>query len=164
MLLDDRDRRLLTLLQEDCARSLTDLAAVVHLSVSACARRIQRLREGGLIAREVAVLDRDKAGLPTTVFVLIRSGRHSMDWLEHFRRAVGDIPEIVEVHRLTGNADYIAKIVLPTVEHYDVIYKQLISRIELFDVSAYISMERIKDSPILPTGHAGRMRPSPEKT
>ena len=99
-------------------------------------------------------LDRHKIGLPTTVFVIVRTGSHAADWLEQFHAAVGAIPEIVEVHRLTGNFDYILKIALPDVEHYDVVYKQLVSRIELFDMSAYISMETVKAAQGLPTNYA----------
>ena len=153
-MLDDRDRKLLTLLQHDAETSVTDLAERVSLSVSACSRRIARLREAGYIARQVAVLDRRAMNVPTTVFVLLRTARHAPDWLESFRRAVGDLPEIVEVHRLTGHYDYVLKIVLPAVEHYDAVYKALVARVELFDVTASISMETLKDETALPTGHA----------
>jgi Lrp/AsnC family transcriptional regulator len=66
---------------------------------------------------------------------------------------VNSIPEIVEVHRLTGNFDYILKLVLPNVEYYDTVYKQLLKRLEMYDMSAYISMETVKLSPGLPTRH-----------
>ena len=130
------------------------IAASVALSASACSRRITRLKEEGYIARTLVELDRRKVGLPTTVFVIVRTGSHAADWLEKFHAAVGAIPEIVEVHRLTGNFDYIIKIVLPDVEHYDVVYKQLVSRIELFDMSAYISMETVKAAKGVPTNYA----------
>ncbi|MBN8901256.1 MAG: Lrp/AsnC family transcriptional regulator, partial [Rhodospirillales bacterium] len=100
------------------------------------------------------VLDRKRMNLPTTVFVVIRTTRHAADWLDEFRQALAAIPEIVEVHRLTGNFDYILKLVLPNVESYDTIYKALVRRIELSDVSAYISMETLKDETALPTGYA----------
>lgn len=93
-------------------------------------------------------------GVPTTVFVLIRSGRHAADWVDAFRAAIADVPEIVEAHRLTGNFDYMLKLVLPNVEHYDVVYKDLTRRLELFDMAAYISMETLKAETMLPTGHA----------
>ncbi len=152
-LLDERDRRLLAFLQDDSETPLAMLAERLALSPSACSRRIQRLKEGGYIARSAAVLDRRRMGLPTTIFVLLRTAHHAPDWLDRFRAAVLDIPEIVEVHRLTGNFDYILKIALPNVEHYDVIYKRLVSRIELFDVSAYISMETLKADGGIPTAY-----------
>lgn len=153
-MLDGRDRKLLTLLQRDAEASVTDLAERVALSVSACSRRIARLREAGYIARQVAILDRRAMRVPTTVFVMVRTTRHAADWLDAFRRALADIPEIVEVHRLTGHYDYVLKMVLPNVEHYDNVYKALVGRVELSDVSASISMETLKDDTALPTGFA----------
>ncbi|MBJ3786784.1 Lrp/AsnC family transcriptional regulator [Devosia sediminis] len=153
-MLDDRDRKILSLLQADADMPVTEIAASVALSASACSRRITRLKEEGYIARTLVELDRRKVGLPTTVFVIVRTGSHAADWLEKFHAAVNAVPEIVEVHRLTGNFDYIIKIVLPDVEHYDVVYKQLVSRIELFDMSAYISMETVKQAKGVPTNYA----------
>ena len=154
MMLDDRDRKLLSLLQQDAETPVAKLAEAVNLSASACSRRITRLREEGYIVRTTAKVDRRRMGLPTTMFVLLRTSEHTADWLERLRAVAADIPEIVEVHRLTGNFDYILKIVLPNVEYYDVIYKQLVHRIRLHDVSAYISMETLKSDTALPTHHA----------
>jgi Lrp/AsnC family transcriptional regulator len=109
--------------------------------------------EGYIIGRRAA-LDPRKIGLPTTVFALIKTSRHSDDWVEAFHKAIAHIPEIVEAHRLTGNYDYILKIALPSVEYYDVIYKQIIRQVELFDMSASISMEALKQSGALPVTHA----------
>lgn len=152
--LDERDRKILSLLQEDASLSVGDLADKVSLSISACSRRIQRLEETGYVARRIAVLDRDRMGVPTTVFALIKTAHHSDDWIDVFRKVVADIPEIVEAHRLTGNYDYILKVVLPRVEHYDVIYKQIVRKVELFDVSASISMEILKSGMSVPVEYA----------
>ncbi|GGE07320.1 AsnC family transcriptional regulator [Aureimonas endophytica] len=153
-MLDDRDHTLLTLLQEDADRPIADLAARVALSPSACSRRIQRLEAEGHIARRVVLLDRARMNLPTTIFVLVKTSRHSPGWMEEFRSALATVPEIVEVHRLTGNVDYILKVVLPNVEYYDTVYKRLVSRVELFEMSAYISMETLKAGTALPTRFA----------
>jgi Lrp/AsnC family transcriptional regulator len=152
--LDERDRKILSLLQEDASLSVGDLAERVSLSLSACSRRIQRLEEAGYVARRIAVLSRDLMGVPTTVFALIKTAHHSDDWIDIFRRVIADIPEIVEAHRLTGNYDYILKVVLPRVEHYDVIYKQIVRKVELFDVSASISMEVLKSGMAVPVDYA----------
>lgn len=150
-MLDERDRKLLTLLQTNAETPVNDLAEAVALSPSACSRRVARLKDEGYVTGCVAHLDRARMGLPTTVFVIVRTGQHAQDWLTAFHEAVAGIPEIVEVHRLTGNFDYILKLVLPNVEYYDVIYKQLVARVELFDMSAYISMETVKQETALPT-------------
>ncbi|MBP1853475.1 Lrp/AsnC family transcriptional regulator [Rhizobium halophytocola] len=153
-MLDDRDRILLQLLQTDAQMPVQALAERVSLSPSACSRRVQRLEEAGYIARRVAVLDRDKVGVPTTVFALVKTAHHQDEWIERFRRAISDLGEIVEAHRLTGNYDYLLKIVLPRVEHYDVVYRRLVKRVELFDVSAFISMETLKSGAAVPVDYA----------
>ena len=153
-MLDERDRRILELLQKDSAIAVAEVAEQVSLSASACSRRIQRLEETGYIQRRIAVLDRERIGVPTTVFALIKTAHHSDDWIENFRRAISDIGEIVEAHRLTGSYDYILKVVLPRGEHYDVVYRRLVKRIELFDVSAFISMEVLKSGQTLPVDYA----------
>ena len=153
-MIDDRDQTILTLLQENSDTPVAEIAARVALSASACSRRIQRLEADGHIACRVALLDRKVMNLPTTIFVLVKTSQHATGWLDEFRAAVTAIPEIVEVYRLTGNVDYIMKIVLPNVEHYDVIYKRLVSRIELFEMSAYISMETLKFGTAVPTRYA----------
>ncbi len=139
-MIDDRDRKILDILQENASVGVSDLANRVNLSISACSRRIQRLEEEGYIQRRVALVHRPLAGLPTTMFVIIRTARHSAEWLEQFRAAISDIPEIVEVHRMTGTIDYILKLVLPRVEAYDEIYKSLVEEVEFFDISASVSM------------------------
>ena len=153
-MIDDRDQTILTLLQENSDMPVAEIATRVSLSASACSRRIQKLEADGHIARRVALLDRQVMNLPTTIFVLVKTSQHAVGWLDEFRAAVTAIPEIVEVYRLTGNVDYIMKIVLPNVEHYDVIYKRLVSRIELFEMSAYISMETLKFGTAVPTRYA----------
>lgn len=150
-MIDSRDRKLLSLLQQDAEMPVNEMAERVALSVSACWRRIRRLASDGYILRRVAILDRRKMMVPTTVYVLIRTSDHSIAWLETFRKAVQDIPEIVETYRLAGNIDYLLKVVLPDVEHWDVIYKRLVNRVNFLDVSSYISMEEMKSTGVIPT-------------
>lgn len=153
-MIDDRDRKILDILQENASVGVSDIADRVNLSISACSRRIQRLEEAGYIKRRVALVDRPLAGLPTTMFVIIRTARHSAEWLEQFRVAIADIPEIVEVHRMTGTIDYILKLVLPRVEAYDDIYRTLVEKVEFFDISASVSMETLKATTAIPTHYA----------
>jgi Lrp/AsnC family transcriptional regulator len=152
--LDDRDRKILSILQRDAAVPVTVIADRVALSVSACSRRIARLEGEGYIARRIVVLDREKMGVPTIVFALVKTTRHAEEWVESFRKAISGIPEVVEAHRLTGNYDYLLKILLPRAEHYDHVYKEIIRNVELFDVSASISMEVMKADEGMPVGYA----------
>ncbi|HEV7369053.1 Lrp/AsnC family transcriptional regulator [Arenibaculum sp.] len=148
---DDKDRRILAILQENADTPVGTIAEEVGLSTTPCWRRIKRMEESGLIARRVALLDRRKANVPMTVFVTIRASRHSIDWLDAFRRAITDIPEVVEAYRLAGDMDYILRLVVPSVEVYDGVYKSLISRVDFVDVSASISMEELKSTTTVPT-------------
>lgn len=153
-MLDDRDRKILSILQKDAAVAVGTIADRVALSVSACSRRIARLEADGYISRRIVVLDREKMGVPTIVFALVKTTRHSDEWVENFRKAISGIPEVVEAHRLTGNYDYLLKILLPRAEHYDHVYKAIIGKVELFDVSASISMEVMKADEGMPVGYA----------
>lgn len=143
--IDARDQTILDLLQRDAELPVYRIADAVNLSPSACSRRIAELKRQGYISGTVAILDRARVGLPMTAFVIIRA-QHSPDWLERFRSALEELPEILECHRLTGHADYILKVVVPDIAGYDALYKRLISRLEIQDVSSHISMEIVKES------------------
>lgn len=153
-MLDIRDKRILEALQEDASVAVTDLADKVGLSTSACWRRIKALEDDGLIARRVALVDRRKTNVAMTVFVGVRASRHSIAWLESFRKVIQDIPEIVEAYRLTGDMDYLLRLVVPSVEVYDCVYKKMISEVDFTDVSSFISMEELKYTTAVPLRYA----------
>lgn len=147
---DEIDRRILGLLQVDADIPVADIAGQVGLSISPCWRRIKRMEQAGLISRRVVLVDRAIANIPLTVFVGVRVPSHSTDWLEKFRRVIADIPEIVEAYRLTGEMDYLMRIVVPSIEIYDRVYKQLITQLEFRDVTSSISMEEMKFTTAVP--------------
>ena len=151
MAIDSIDRALLKALQADAAEPVSVVAARIGGSQSQCWRRIRRLEEGGYISRRVALLDRRKANVPLTVFVTLRTARHSAEWLDGFRRAISPITEVVEAWRLTGRDDYLIKLVLPDVDAYDRVYQRLIEKVEFLDVSASIAMEEMKFTTEIPT-------------
>jgi Lrp/AsnC family transcriptional regulator len=147
------DRRILDLLQADATTSVAAIADKVGLSIAPCWRRIKRLDEDGVIVRRVALLNRRMVNLAMTVFVSVKAPRHAAEWLQAFRRVIADIPEIVEAWRLTGEADYLLRIVVPDVETYDVVYQRLIERLEFSDVNSAIAMEEMKFTTAVPTGY-----------
>jgi Lrp/AsnC family transcriptional regulator len=153
-MLDPFDRKLLALLQEDAARSVGDLAALVGLSSTPCWRRIQRLEAEGLIRKRVALLDRQRLNVGITVFIAVRTSRHTAAWLEEFSRAVVDLPEIIDLYRLSGEIDYLMRAVVPDIAAFDALYKRLIQRIELSDVTSMFAMEEIKSTTAIPLGYA----------
>ncbi len=148
--MDAVDRKLLTLLQRDSSLPLDDLAEQVGLSRNACWRRVRRLQEDGVIKARVALLDPARINLKLTVFIALKTTEHSPKWLEQFSRAVRDIPEIVGVYRMSGDIDYLLHALVPDVAAYDALYKRLINRITLADVSSSFVMEEIKTTTALP--------------
>ena len=152
--MDAVDRKILDLLQRDAGLALTDIATTVGLSTTPCWRRIQNLEKAGVIRGRVALLNRDAVNLGVTVIVRIRTNRHDMEWLEQFARAVDSIDEIVEVYRMSGDIDYVLKVVVPDIASYDTIYKRLIGAVPMIDVSSNFAMEEIKFSTRLPLGYA----------
>src|ERR1700735_5886426 len=100
--IDGTDLRILQMLQDNAERSISEIAEAIHLSQNACWRRIRQLEESGYILKRVALLDAVKLGAGTTVFVMVRAGEHTPEWLEKFAETVRKIPEIVEFYRMTG--------------------------------------------------------------
>ena len=152
-MVDSRDAEILGHLQRDASLSVEELAAKVHLSRNACWRRVKNLEEEGVIRARVVLLDESKLNLALTAFIAIRTSQHDGQWLEKFAAAVKDIPEIVGVYRTTGDTDYLLRAVVPDIQGYDLLYKRLIARIPLTDVSASFVMEKIKDTTALPLNY-----------
>jgi Lrp/AsnC family transcriptional regulator len=148
--LDGTDLRILDLLQENAERSIGEIAEAIHLSQNACWRRIRQLEETGYIRKRVALLDPVKLGAGMTVFVMVRAGEHSQEWLDRFAEAVRKIPEIVEFYRMTGEVDYLIKIKVADIAAYDRVYKQLIRSAPLTDVSGAFAMEELKHTTAIP--------------
>lgn len=153
-MIDPIDRAILGELQRDCDVSIETLAERVHLSRNACWRRIKLLGEAGIIRGRVAILDASRLNLKLTAFIAIRTSHHDAGWLAKFAAATRDIPEIIAVYRTTGDTDYLLHAVIPDIEGYDRLYKRLIARIALSDVSASFVMEKIKETTALPLDHA----------
>jgi Lrp/AsnC family transcriptional regulator len=153
-MLDAMDVKILRILQGDCTQPIAEIGKAVGLSTTPCWRRIQRLEETGVIQRRVALLNPKKVQAGVTVFVSITTNRHSLEWLEKFHAAVVDMPEVIEFYRMSGQVDYLLRVVVPDIEAYDAFYKRLISRIELTSVSSAFAMEQIKFTTELPLSHA----------
>ena len=148
--MDRLDRKILRLLQEDSTLAVADLAKKVGLSTTPCWRRIQKMEEDGVIRRRVALLDPVKVNTKVTVFVSIRTSVHSTEWLKRFSEVVVDFPEVVEFYRMSGEVDYLLRVVVPDIAAYDAFYKKLIGKIALTDVSSSFAMGQIKYTTALP--------------
>lgn len=147
--LDDKDLQILRILQRDDTMSAAEIADRVSLSVNACWRRIKRL-QAEVIEKQVAILDPVKFGIGLTVFVSVRTNQHNEAWLNQFSTGVSKIPEVVEFYRLSGETDYLLKVLTQDIADYDRVYKQIIKAAALSDVSSSFAMERIKSTTSLP--------------
>ncbi len=148
--LDRIDCALLAALQLDGTLSVAALGERVGLSSTPCWKRIKRLEDEGFIERRVAILNRHKTGLPVTVFVSVRTSQHDEKWLSQFAAAVTALPEVQEFHRMSGDVDYLLKVVTTDIDGYDRFYKKLIKAAQLTGVSSAFSMEQIKFTTALP--------------
>lgn len=148
--MDEIDKKILSCLQADATMPVADVADQVGLSTTPCWRRIQKLEESGVIRARVALLDGALLNVGVTVFVAVRTNEHSIEWYERFAKAVADIPEVVEFYRMSGEIDYMLRVVVPDIAAYDRVYKILIDRVSLTDVSSSFAMEQIKYTTALP--------------
>ena len=148
--MDATDLKILGLLQEDASIGLNTLAERVHLSPTPCWRRVQKLEADGVIRKRVALLEPTQLNAGVTVFVAIKTNQHSAAWAERFTKAVSAIPEVLEFYRMSGDVDYLLRVVVPDIAGYDAVYKKLIRSAELFDVSSSFAMEQLKYTTALP--------------
>ena len=148
--MDRKDRLILNILQSEAGLSMQELADRTALSKSAVWRRVRDLEDSGVIRQRVALLDPEALGFGLTVFALVRTSQHSDSWFARFEAAVDAIPEILEFHRMSGDVDYLLRVVARDIGHYDQIYKRLIRAVDFADISSTFVMETLKSGVALP--------------
>lgn len=148
--LNEVDRRILAIIQDDASLPVAEIAARVNLSPTPVWRRIQRLQAAGIITRQVALLDPAKIGHDISVFVEVQTDDHSAEWMQRFADAVADMPEVMEVYRMAGDIDYLLRVSVPTMAAFDAFYRQLIGRLPLRNVTSRFAMERVKHTTAYP--------------
>jgi Lrp/AsnC family transcriptional regulator len=146
--LDRVDREILRLIAHDSALSLAEIADKVGLTATPTWKRIRRMEEGGIILGRVARIDPDKIGLPVSAFVAVETADHSAGWLQRFAQVVREMPEIVDAWRMSGDVDYLLRVVVPDIAAYDAFYRKLIAAVPLRNVTSRFSMERLKEAPL----------------
>jgi Lrp/AsnC family transcriptional regulator len=152
--MDHTDARILAVLQANAALSAKEVAQRTGLDEKSCADRIRRLEDDGVILRRVTLLDPRKVGAGMTVFVAITTPEHSQEWLDQFHSAVEAFPEVLEFYRMSGQVDYLLRVVVPDIDAYDRFYKKLIAAAKLKDVSSTFAIEQIKSTTELPLSAA----------
>lgn len=149
--LDAHDRRILQEIQADSTIGPAELSNRVHLSISQCSRRLQRLRDAGVIDRSVTVLDRKSLNLGITAILLIKLGNHSPENEQKFLRRIGDMPEITACHYVTGDLDFILQVTTRDLESYDLLLRQrLLPSADISECRSNIVLRTHKETTALP--------------
>lgn len=148
--MDKFDKKILKILQDDCTLSVSDVAEQVGLSTTPCWRRIQAMEKSGIIKGRVALADPEKLNVGLTVFVMIKTNQHNPQWLSDFAQIAEEFPEIIEFYRMSGEVDYLLRVVVSDMKAYDSFYKKLIDKASFADISSSFAMEEIKYTTALP--------------
>jgi Lrp/AsnC family transcriptional regulator len=149
--LDAYERRILALLQEDASLSNAELAERVGLSSTPCWRRVQRLRELGVIRQQVALLDRRLLGLNAQIFAQVKLNAHGRQHLDEFTAAIRDFPEVLEAFVLMGPVDFLLRIVAADIEAYERFFFEKLSRVPgIQEVNSVVALSEVKATTVLP--------------
>lgn len=144
-MIDDKDKKILRILQSDCRRSIADIGEAVGLSASACHRRIGILEEKGVIENYAARLSGEKLGFNMTFYVEVTLEGQSEKILSEFEKAATERPEVLECHLMTGAADYLIKVAAPNTKEYERLYKRVISALpHVTRIQSSLVMKTIK--------------------
>jgi Lrp/AsnC family transcriptional regulator len=161
--MDEIDRKLLGILQEDATLSIAQMAERVGLSPTPCWKRIQKLEAAGIIERRVVLVDPERIGMGLCVFIAVEAGEHTPSWLERFAAVVAGMPEVMEFYRMAGDVDYMLRVAVADMAEFDAFYKRFIAAAPLKNVTSRIAMERMKHTTAYPLhGSAFRDRRSIE--
>ena len=147
------DKKILSILQNDISLPLSTIAKKVGLSTTPCFNRIKKLEEDGIIKKRVAIIDNYKINLPIIVFLSITVAQHSREWLHEFVNKITSFQEVIEMHRLTGDTDYLIKVVAGSIEEYDKFNQKLIKEINFRSLKSNIVLKEIKNTNELPLDH-----------
>jgi DNA-binding Lrp family transcriptional regulator len=149
--LDDYDRAILDALQRDGRISNVQLAAQIHLSESACLRRVRALEAAGLIQRYAAIVDQQKAGVPVNVFVSVALQRQDQAELQSFEKAVREVPEVMECYLMTGEFDYLLRVVVSDTADFERVHSQHLTRLPgVSRVQSSFALRTVRKSSVLP--------------
>lgn len=151
--LDAIDRRLLAALQENGRLTATELAEKVGLTTSPCLRRLRLLEEAGVIRGYTALVDQKKVGFPVSVFVSIKLERQGEEQLARFEAAVRNCPEVLECYLMTGQRDYLLRVVARDLADYERFVKATLTRIDgIANIESSFALGQVKHSNVLPIG------------
>ena len=150
--MDATDVKLLELLQYNAEMTIQQLSAEVHLSTTPCWKRINQLKKLGYISKKVSLVDSKRIGLKVSTMVFVTLNTHDQEKIRIFDETIQQIPEVVECYRMSGEIDYLLKLVLRDIEGYDSFYKRLIDKVQFVKVTSHFAIEEIKHTTEIPLG------------
>jgi len=148
--MDAIDIKLLELLQLNAELTIQELSKEVHLSTTPCWKRINQLKSNGYINKTVSLVDRKRVGANVTAMVSIKVNNHNQERISIFAKTIQDIPEVIECYRMSGETDYLLKVVVSDIESYDTFYKNLIEKVQFLKVTSNFAIEEIKSTTEIP--------------
>lgn len=149
--LDVIDRRILDELQSDGRLSNVELAARVHLSPSACLARVRRLEESGVVSRYVTLVDPHRVGLPISVFIQVRLERQVEAILDKFEEQMNCYPQVMECYLMTGDSDYLLRVVVPDIKALEMFIVNELSKIPgVANIRSSFALKQVKYETALP--------------
>jgi Lrp/AsnC family transcriptional regulator len=148
--MDEFDKRILRAVQENGLLTAAELGERAGLTAMPAWRRLKRLRELGVVRETVALLDPRAVGLTLTAFVMLRTRQHDAAWFAKLERFAANEPSVVEFHRMSGEIDFMMKVVLRDMDDYRDIYRRLTAAVDLLDVATSFAFETLKDTARLP--------------
>ena len=161
--MDEIDRKLLALLQQDTTTPMAQLADQVGLSPTPVWKRIQKMEQSGVLARRVALVEPAQVGIGLIVFVAVEAPEHSAGWLARFADAMAAMPEVMDAYRMAGEVDYMLRVAVADMAEFDLFYKRLIEAVPLKNVTSRFAMERLKHTTAYPLStRAFRDRRAPD--
>ena len=148
--MDAIDIKLLKLLQKNAELTIQELSSEVHLSTTPCWKRINQLKHNGYISKTVALVDRKRVDSNVTAMVAVTVTNHNQERISLFAEIIKEIPEVIECYRMSGETDYLLKVVVSDIESYDIFYKNLIEKVQFLKVTSNFAIEEIKSTTEIP--------------
>ena len=148
--MDDLDKKILRVVQLDASLSTAEIGRRVGLTAMPVWRRIQRMQKDGVIRGNFALVDAKKVGLPLTAYVMLRTNRHDSAWFDGLEAFCAGEDAIVEFHRLSGEIDFLLKVLLADMDDYQAFYRRMISAVSFMDVSTTFAFEAVKQTTVVP--------------
>ena len=155
--MDAIDIKLLKLLQNNAELTVQELSSEVHLSTTPCWKRINQLKDNGYISKTVAIVDRKKVNSNVTAMVAVRVTDHNIERIQHLSKVIKKIPEVIECYRMSGETDYLLKVVVSDMESYDIFYKNLIENVRSLKVTSNFAIEEIKSTTEIPLNNLKKL-------